>query len=194
MYPPMNSVVYALIEISGEELRGTRDNAQGVRMNTQDKFKEANARTIEIYTHIGYLSTHFAGLELTLLKLTAKIINPGEPEHEEKILSKLSFGQTVKKFKENAKKLLPDSEAVTEAEALVGRLLKAASDRNDIIHSSWIAYSKEDYGQHRARPKKGQKLSMCVHKNNPVSHIDEVTSSIYGLIFDLACFEDRIKK
>jgi len=169
-------------------------SAQGVRMNTQDRLKEATDRTIEIYTHVGYLSTHFAGLELTLLKLTAKITNPGEPEHEEKILSQLSFSQTVKKFKENAKKLLPDSEAVTWAKALAGRLQKAALDRNDIIHSSWIAYTKGDYGQHRARAKKEQKLTTQVHKDNPVNHIDEVTDSIYGLIFDLACFEDRIKK
>ena len=163
-------------------------------MNTQDRLKEASDRTIKIYTHVGYLSTHFAGLELTLLKLTAKITNPGEPEHEEKILSQLSFSQTVKKFIGNAKKLLPDSEAVTEAEALAIRLRKAASDRNDIIHSSWIAYTKGDYGQHRARAKKEKTLATQLHKNNPVNHIDEVTDSIYGLIFDLKCFEDRIKK
>jgi hypothetical protein len=163
-------------------------------MNTQDRLKEASDRTIEIYTHVGYLSTHFAGLELTLLKLTAKITNPGEPEHEEKILSQLSFSQMVEKFIENAKKLLPDSETVTEAEVLAIRLRKAASDRNDIIHSSWIAYTNGDYGQHRARAKKEKKLATQLHKNNPVNHIDEVTDSIYGLIFDLACFEGRIKK
>lgn len=163
-------------------------------MNTQDRLKEATDRTIEIYTHVGYLSTHFAGLELTLLKLTAKITSPQEPESEEKNLSRLSFGQTVKKFKENAKNLLPDSAAVTEVKALARRLLKAASDRNEIIHSSWIAYTKGDYGQHRARAKKEQKLATRVHKENPVNHIDEITDSIYGLIFDLACFEDRIKK
>jgi hypothetical protein len=168
-------------------------SAPGVRMNTQDRLKEASDRTIEIYTHVGYLSTHFAGLELTLLKLTAKITNPGEPEHEEKILSQLSFSQTVEKFIENVKKLLPNSEAVTEAESLAIRLRKAASDRNDIIHSSWIAYAKGDYGQHRARTKKENKLATQLHKNNPVNHIDEVTDSIYGLIFDLACFEARIR-
>ena len=163
-------------------------------MNTQDRLKEASDRTIEIYTHVGYLSTNFAGLELTLLKLTAKITNPGAPEHEEKILSQLSFSQTVEKFIENAKKLLPDSEAVTEAEALAIRMRKAASERNDIIHSSWIAYTKGDFGQHRARAKKEQKLETQVHKDNPVNHIDQVTDAIGGLIFDLACFEDRIKK
>jgi len=162
-------------------------------VNTQDRLKEASDRTIEIYTHVGYLSTHFAGLELTLLKLTAKLTNPGEPEHEETNLSQLSFSQTVKKFKENAKKLLPDSEAVTKAKVLAKRLLEAASDRNDIIHSSWIAYTKGDYGQHPARAKKEQKLATQVHKDNPVNHIDEVTDSIDELIFDLACFETGLR-
>lgn len=162
-------------------------------MNNRDRLKQTTDRTIEIYTHVGYLSTHFAGLELTLLKLTAKITNPGKPEHEE-VLSQLSFSQTVEKFKENAKKLLPDSEAVTEAEDLARRLRNVASDRNDIIHSSWIAYTKGDYGQHPARAKKQKKLATQVHKDNPVNHIDEVTDSIDGLIFDLACLEDRLKK
>lgn len=163
-------------------------------MNTQDRLKEASDRTIDIYTHVGYLSTNFAGLELTLLKLTAKITNPVEPEHEEKNLSQLSFSQTVKKFIENVKIHLSNSDAVTEAASLKIRLNKAALDRNDIIHSSWIAYTKGDYGQHRARIKKENNPTTQLHKNNPVNHIDEVTDSIYGLIFDLACFEDRIKK
>jgi len=163
-------------------------------MNSRDRLKQAHDRTIEIYTHVWYLSTHFAGLELTLLKLTAKITNPGKPEHEEEVLSHLSFSQTIEKFKENAKKLLPDSEGVTEAEDLARRLRDVASDRNDIIHSSWISYTKGVYGQHRARAKKQKKLVTQVHKDNPVNHIDEVTDSIGGLIFDLACFEDRIKK
>jgi hypothetical protein len=163
-------------------------------MNTQDRLKEANDRTIEIYTHVGNLSTHFAGLELTLLKLTAKITNPLKPKHEEKNLSQLSFSQTIKKFIENVKIHLSDSDTVTEAESLAIRLNNAAIDRNDIIHSSWIACTKGDYGQHRARIKKEHNLTMQLHKSNPVNHIDEVTDSIYGLIFDLACFEDRMKK
>jgi len=163
-------------------------------MNTHDRLAEASKRTVEIYAHVGYLSTHFAGLELTILKLLAKIINPGEPEREERNLSRLSFSQTINEFLENAKKFLPESEAMSEAKSLARRLRKAAKDRNDIIHSSWVAYTKGDYGQHRARVKKKKMLSTEIHKDNPADHIDKVTDSICGLIFDLACFEDRIKK
>lgn len=163
-------------------------------MNTHDRLKEANDRTIEIYAHIGYMSSHFAGLELTILKLLAKIINPKSPESERRKLSSLSFNQSIDGFVKESNKILPDSEAIKETKSLAKRLRKAGKDRNDIIHSSWIAYTKGNYGQHRARLKDMKMLPTQTHKNSPVVHIDEVTDSIYGLIFDLACFEDRIKK
>lgn len=163
-------------------------------MNTEERLKNATKRAIEVYTHVGYLSTNFSGLEETLLKLTAKLVSPENPEQEEKILSNLSFTQMVEKFKQNVKKLLSDPEAIMEAEALAKRLLEAAAERNDIIHSSWIAYTIGDYGQHRARIKKQKLLPTHVHQKSPVDHINKITDDVYGLIFDLACFEDRIKK
>ena len=125
-------------------------------MNTQDRLKEASDRTIEIYTHVGYLSTHFAGLELTLLKLTAKLTNPGEPEHEETNLSQLSFSQTVKKFKENAKKLLPDSEAVTKAKVLAKRLLKQPQTVTTLFTRHGLPTQKEITASIRHGPRKNK--------------------------------------
>jgi hypothetical protein len=163
-------------------------------MDTHDRLEETNKRAMEIYAHIGYMSTHFAGLELTVLKLLAKIINPNSPGSAWRSLSRLSFKQSIDDFVKEAEKILPTSEAIKETKSLAKRLRKAGRDRNDIIHSSWIAYTKGNYGQHRARLKDMKMLPIQTHKNNPVAYIDKVTDSIYSLIFDLACFEDRIIK
>jgi hypothetical protein len=170
----------------------TRTNK--MKTNTNRRLAEASKRTVEIYKHVGCLSTHFAGLELTLLKLLAKMINPNEPNRAEKALSQMSFRQTVDAFRQTVTERMRDSETVKEATSLAERLLKAATDRNDIIHSSWLAYTKGDFYQHRARAKGKKMLENQIHTENPVRHIEEVTATIYALIFNLACFEDKIEK
>lgn len=165
-----------------------------IKTNTKRRLAEASKRTVEIYKHVGCLSTHFAGLELTLLKLLAKMINPNEPNRAEKALSQMAFRQTVDAFRQTVTEQILDSERVKEAASLAERLLKAATDRNDIIHSSWLAYTKGDFCQHRARAKGKKMLENQIHRENPVRHIEEVTNTIYTLIFDLACFEDKIEE
>ncbi|MEW6713682.1 MAG: hypothetical protein AB1306_01150 [Nitrospirota bacterium] len=165
-----------------------------IKTDTKRRLAEASKRTAEIYKHVGCLSTHFAGLELTLLKLLMKMINPNEPNRAEKALSQMSFRQTVDAFRQTVAERILDSEAVKEAASLGERLLKAATNRNDIIHSSWLAYSTGDFCQHRARAKGKKRLENQIHTKNPVKHIEEVTDTIYALIFDLACFEDKIEK
>lgn len=168
--------------------------ANKMKTNVKERPDEASKRTLEIYKHVGCLSTHFAGLEQTLLKLLAKMINPNEPKRAEKALSQMSFRQTVDAFRQTVTECMRDPETVKEATLLAEQLNKAATDRNDIIHSAWISYTKGDFGQHRARSKGKKVLDSQIHTENPIKHIEDVTATIYGLIFDLACFEDKLAK
>lgn len=165
-----------------------------MKTNVKERLDEASERTLEIYKHVGCLSTLFAGLEQTLLKLLAKMINPNEPNRAEKSLSQMSFRQTVDAFRQTVTECMRDPETVKDATSLAERLNKAATDRNDIIHSAWISYTRSNFGQHRARSKGKKVLVSKIHTENPVKHIEDVTETIYGLIFDLGCFEDKVTK
>lgn len=156
------------------------------------RLEQAGKRTIEIYKHVGCLSTHFAGLEIELHQLLAKLINPSDSVRAVCSLSQLSFRQNIDAFKHTVAKLLPDPEVVKEATALADRIGKVASRRNEIIHSSWIAYTAGDFGQHRARAKGKNPLGHITHTSDPVKMIDDLTNDVADLIFELACFEDHI--
>ena len=165
-----------------------------MKTNVHHRLEEANKRTLEIYKHVGYLTTHFAGLELTLLQLLAKMINPREPKRAERTISQLSLRQTIDAFRQTVAECFSDPEIISQANSLAERMNRTTRDRNDIIHSSWVAYSRGDYGQHRARSRGRKSLGNQIHPVDPVKLIDEVTEDVYGLIFDLACFEDNLKE
>ena len=74
------------------------------------------------------------------------------------------------------------------------RLDDVATKRNEIIHSSWLAYSTGDYGQHRARPKGKKTAGLHKHKENPEKKMSELIYEIDEVLFDLICFEDLIIK
>ena len=156
------------------------------------RLEAASQRTLEIYKHVGRLSTYFAGLEIVLIQLLAKLINPADTARPERSLSQLSFRQTVEAFRQTVSQILPEPGIAEEADSLADRIGKIASRRNDIIHSSWIAYTPGDFGQHRARPKGKNPRVLETHRADPIKMIDKLTEDVHALMFDLVSFEDRI--
>lgn len=156
------------------------------------RLEAAGQRTLEIYKHVGCLSTHFAGLEIELLQLLAKLINPTDSARAERSLSQMSFRQNLEAFKHTVSELFLNPQVVKEANALAGRIGQIALRRNEIVHSSWIAYTAGDFGQHRARAKGKNPLGHVAHTADPVKMIDELTNDVADMIFDLACFENHI--
>ena len=163
-------------------------------MNRHDsKLEEANKRTLEIYKHIGCLSTYFAGLETELLHLTAKLINPDNPSHAEAALSNLSLQQTINAFNQTVTAVIKDSNIEKEAKEITKQIREVSVKRNDIMHSEWIAYTNDNFGQHRARLKGKQPTPKYeIHTDDPVKFIDNLSEKVLELIFELSCLEDNI--
>ena len=160
----------------------------------ETRLKLARKRTENIYKTIGNLSSHFAGLELQLVETLSKCINSSEPHLPETVFSQLSFRQCTNALRQYVKSFFDKPEIIEQAKAITKRLDDVATKRNEIIHSSWLAYSTGDYGQHRARPKGKKTAGLHKHKENPEKKMSELIYEIDEVLFDLICFEDLIIK
>lgn len=154
----------------------------------------ARRRTLELHRKVGSLSTCFAGIELQLIETLSKCINPFDPRRAEIALSHLSFGQCINAFNQTVVKLYTKPEIIDQAKDIAKRLHNVSSRRNEIIHSSWIAYSTGDYGQHRARAKGNKAAGLHGHKDSPGKKVNELVDEIDTLVFNLICFEDELNK
>jgi hypothetical protein len=158
----------------------------------KSRLEFANKRTGKIHQKIGELSSHFAGLELQLFEMLSKRLNPSEPDRPEFALSQLSFRQCINALKQYVKNYFDDPEMQSQMNNITKDLEAIATKRNEIIHSSWIAYSTGNYGQHRARSKGGKSSGLSEHDGNPEENISNLIESIEKTLFDLICFEDLI--
>jgi len=158
------------------------------------KFNLSKFRTFELYKHVGAVSTYFAGLELQLIDVLASCINPDKPDRVDIALSQLSFRQCVTTFGQLVPKLYPKQDIISQVKKLSKRLTEVSSKRNDIIHSSWIAYSTGNYGQHTARSKSNPSVGHRVQSESPKKSMQKLITDIDELLFDLICFKDELKK
>ena len=147
---------------------------------------------MEIYTHVGLLCTCFAGLEITILQLTAKLINRNNPSLAEPTLSKLSFRQTVSAFRNNTVKVFHDSQMLKQWLSFANRIDDVATRRNDIVHSAWTAYGETDYGQHRPRSKGERSLGTQAHANDPIDQISKLMDEICMLLMESSDLDDHL--
>ena len=154
----------------------------------------ARKRTVDLHSKIGTLSSRFAGLELQLIETLSKCINPSEPHRAATVLSQLSFRQCTNALRQTLMNLFDKPEIVEQAKTISKRLDDIAIKRNEIIHSSWIAYSTGDYGQHPARAKGRKPTGLHNHTENPEQNVSELVEKIDELVFDLICFEDELIK
>jgi len=165
-----------------------------IRDELKKRLNLSHRRNLKLYQHIGLLSTYFSSLELQLIEVLAKCINPNSPDRVFMTLSQLSFRQCVNVFRQTIPKFFPKRDIITYVKQLANRLDDVSSRRNEFIHSSWIAYSTGDYGQHRARVKNNLPLGPQVHPKNPKKLMDDLIDEIDQLLFDLICLEDELKK
>lgn len=157
------------------------------------KLEFVRQRTTELHSIIGTFSSYFAQLELQLIETLCICINPSEPNRAELALTKLSFRQCANSFRETGMKFYKNPEITDQVKEISKRLEDVSSKRNDIIHSSWIAYSAGDYGQHRARAKRKKSAGLEKHDDNPEQMIAALIEEIDRLLFDLICLEDELK-
>ena len=158
------------------------------------RFNLSRRRTLDLYKHVGAVSTFFAGLELQMIDVLAKCINPGNPDRADIALSQLSFRQCVNAFRQTIPRLYPKRDIIAQVKKLSKRLDDIASRRNEFIHSSWTAYSTGNYGQHRARSKGNLSLGHNVYSESPKKPMQQLINDIEELVFDLICFENELKE
>jgi len=158
------------------------------------RFNLSRRRTLELYKHDGAVSTYFAGLELEMIDVLAKCIKPRNPDRTYVVLSQLSFRQCVNAFRQTISTLYPKQDIITKVKELSKRLDDISSRRNEFVHSSWIAYSGGNYGQHRARSKNNSSPRRNVHSESPKKSMQQLINDIERLVFDLICFEDELRK
>jgi len=158
------------------------------------RFNLSKRRTFELYKHVGAVSTYFASLELQLIDVLASCINPDKPDRVDIALSQLSFRQCVTTFGQLVPKLYPKQDIISQVKKLSKRLNEVSSKRNEIIHSSWIAYSTGNYGQHPARSKGNPSVNHSVQSESPKKPMQRLINDIDELLFDLICFKDELKK
>ena len=157
----------------------------------KDRWKLAGQRTIDIYKHVGCLATHFAGLEIELQELNSKLLQKVIPPNCNTNLSKMSFKQQADLLNKLAHNVTDDQELLDEVQSICRGLKRAAAQRNDVIHSSWIAYTGDEYGQHKAR-KYDDKPTIIRHTISPTVQIDECTKTVNDLLSDLLVIECRL--
>jgi uncharacterized coiled-coil DUF342 family protein len=164
-------------------------------MEEQDySLENTRKRTEDLHSKIGALSSRFAGLELQLIETLSKCINPTEPNRAVTALSMLTFRQCTNALHQTLLTLFDKQEIVEQIKSLFKRLDEIALKRNDIIHSTWIAYSTDDYGQHRARAKGKKSEKLPNLKENPEQKVIDLVDEIDKLLFELICFEDELIK
>ena len=157
-----------------------------------DRLEKAKQRTEEIHLKIGTLSTYFASIELQLFEMLSKFANPVNPEFSEIVISQLSFRQCTNALWQYVKKYCRDENYINNFKTIKKRLDNAATERNEIIHSSWIAYSLGQYGQHRARSKNDEPAGLKSHENNPRESVAKLIDELEEILFELICFEKSL--
>lgn len=157
----------------------------------RQRWRAAAARTKAIYIHVGALATHFAGLEIEVLELIAKFAQRAKRPITKASLSNMPFSQSVTILSELVQSLTTNTDILKDASTIADDLQQLANARNDILHSSWIAYSTGDYGQHRARvrPNLPQKLT---HRESPTTNIDGCIKKIEEMYWRLCSLEDDV--
>jgi hypothetical protein len=154
------------------------------------RLEEAGERTRTIYMHVGYLCTTFSGLETELLQLTARLLDPVSPKKEEAKLSKISFANLVKEFATALSSHIKTPEVVANCAGMDDRLRRVARERNEIVHSSWVAYTSGDYGQNRARLAGDAVTWAQVHDESPIVRIDAAIEEAKQLLWGLIGLDD----
>jgi flagellar biosynthesis chaperone FliJ len=152
----------------------------------------ARKRTEEIHRKIGTFSSYFAELELQLFEMLTKFLNPSDPKRLGIVISQHSFRQCKNTLKKYVLEYFNDKEIQEEIKNIDNKLDSIATERNEIIHSSWLAYSTGDFGQHRARAKGGKPAGLHELKENPEEKVNKLIKEIDEVLFDLICFEDKI--
>ncbi|MGD9873789.1 MAG: hypothetical protein AB7T27_05920 [Kiritimatiellia bacterium] len=159
---------------------------------TQSRLNVVTQRTRDIYTSIGFLSTNFSGLEAEVQDLLATLINSADsdlPKHE---LAQLSLKQCLDELSNTTKGMTRDESLLARVSCLCKRIAAVATKRNDVMHSSWIAYESGGVGQHRARLKGHKANEYEFHFESPTSLLDSLADEILDLIYDIARLEDDL--
>ena len=156
------------------------------------RLSQTDPRSREIFTHVGHLCTEFAGLEILLLQFVSRFTYPNNPERWCEDLPNTEFKKTVREFQQVISKRTQDPSCLGKAASLAETMFQIADDRNDIAHSSWIAFSRGDFGQHRARPK-GKTPTAETHARNPIKKISQVVDRIDAVISALDDLEEHIE-
>lgn len=154
------------------------------------KMARLGAKNKELYQSIGLLATCFGGLEICLIECVSLLILCAQ-SRDKTDLNVLGFNRTVKLFESLVQEVFLEEEIRREAGGLVDKMIKVSRQRNDIIHSVWVCITEHEYRQQRPRKQPGHQSHIETRQSDP-KFVDDVSISIFDLMFDLACFKDRL--
>jgi hypothetical protein len=154
-----------------------------------DKAMEiANGKFAELHAHIGSICSGFAHVELELINAVGLLLDDGDLTVGELVADKLSYTQTVDLFERLAnyrlREHLPD-----ELPRLVSNLRKAATLRNDVVHSSWSCSLDEKPTLYQERVRRKHTARRNGMGTIPLDQFQEIDKFIDDVFIELQTFE-----